>query len=66
MKIDPFTVSKKKIIRRITNHSCLYVKDELEIKSLEELTKIQDIALIKLILKVNFKNRRLKIKHQTY
>ncbi len=49
---------KHRIIRRLINYSSIYFKDELELKSIEELQKIQDLALIKLIIKAEFKKRR--------
>jgi len=51
--MKPFSseIKKNRIIRRLINYSSLYIKDELELKSIEKLQKIQDIALIKLILK---------------
>jgi hypothetical protein len=49
---------KHKIIRRLINYSSVYFKDELELKSIEELQKIQDLALIKLILKTEYQKRK--------
>lgn len=59
-------IRKNRIIRRLVNHSSVYFKEELELKSIDELQKLQDLALIKLILRKEFQKRKNKSINQTY
>ena len=58
MNIKLQTSLKNRIIKRVLSYTSIYTFNDLSNKTIEELNYIQNETLVRLIIKVRFKNRK--------
>lgn len=61
MSTEIETSKKRRVLRRILENTEIYTEKELSTKSTQELFRMQDILLIKLIIKNKFHRRNSKM-----